>query len=426
MFRNVFIALALAAAPLAWAGTTNIGFSAGLGPLENRSNGNLTVSSERACFSGGNTTLLGAGGEIDATGSVSITMTFQPSSLSPSMGFVLVGNAGVTLTAIADNFGNVTISNDLGDSDLTNFAFPAAANNYMRLEYNTATDTATVFVPGSSGGERSATIQAIALDGATSFQLGVISQGSGCFDDFIASGPSIPDYSDPAPITHAFPLNQAQEVPATGSIATGCATATLNAEQTTLTVHVEHGVFEPSDAHIHLAAAGVNGAVVFPFASAESPIDETFNISPQNAADFLAGNFYVNVHSTDFPAGEIRGQAVDTPGACNVVIDPGPQDVDDDGTLDENDAFPTNPFGQTDSDDDGLGDEWEQFHFGDLLTANDITDSDNDGVSDVEEFNNAILGLDPNDGNSSLPLAGAVGLAALTALLAAGAARKRA
>lgn len=78
-------------------------------------------------------------------------------------------------------------------------------------------------------------------------------------------------------------------------------------------------------AHIHTAAAGVNGPVrVTFFQQPTSPVSTTdkrilaegtftaADVSGISYADLLAairaGNTYVNVHTTQFPGGEIRGQ----------------------------------------------------------------------------------------------------------------------
>lgn len=45
----------------------------------------------------------------------------------------------------------------------------------------------------------------------------------------------------------------------------------------------------------------------------------TANILPEDVADLLAGNFYLNIHSGDFTGGELRGNIVPAPGAAGVL-----------------------------------------------------------------------------------------------------------
>jgi len=102
-----------------------------------------------------------------------------------------------------------------------------------------------------------------------------------------------------------------QEVPPTGSEATGACVATLNDAQNELSVTCTHNVQNVTAAHIHRAPRGVNGGVIFPFGNPASPIQGTWmNMTQQNVQDLFAGNLYVNVHSSAFPGGEIRGQLV--------------------------------------------------------------------------------------------------------------------
>ena len=70
----------------------------------------------------------------------------------------------------------------------------------------------------------------------------------------------------------------------------------------------------PIQAHIHVGATGTNGIIVIPFlpfsnlgpssATGCSPVSPT--VAQQIIDD--PGGFYVNVHTTDFPMGAIRGQ----------------------------------------------------------------------------------------------------------------------
>ena len=61
-------------------------------------------------------------------------------------------------------------------------------------------------------------------------------------------------------------------------------------------------------------------------------------------------------------------------------------DSDGDGTPDTTDRFPFDPRYHADADRDGLPDEWELANFGNLTSAGAATDSDGDGVSDLEEM----------------------------------------
>ncbi|MEM1250677.1 MAG: spondin domain-containing protein [Acidobacteriota bacterium] len=108
--------------------------------------------------------------------------------------------------------------------------------------------------------------------------------------------------------TVRFTGSGAQEVPPVETTATAACSATLNADESQITFACEHNVEDIQMAHVHLGAAGENGDVLFPFADPASPIRETFDATEENVATFLAGGLYVNLHSTAFPAGEVRAQ----------------------------------------------------------------------------------------------------------------------
>ncbi len=56
------------------------------------------------------------------------------------------------------------------------------------------------------------------------------------------------------------------------------------------------------------AAPGVTGPAVVPITLAASPMSGSASITPAQAADMLAGLWYVSLHTDNNPAGEIRGQ----------------------------------------------------------------------------------------------------------------------
>ena len=133
-------------------------------------------------------------------------------------------------------------------------------------------------------------------------------------------------------------LEEGQVVGGTGSTATGAATLTLNAAQDALTYSITligldlDGLQTPADAsddvtafHFHAAPPGMNGGVVFgliapnhdtddlvidPGAGTLDGIWENTDVNPLSAqlANLNAGGLYLNVHTTPFPSGAIRGQ----------------------------------------------------------------------------------------------------------------------
>lgn len=106
------------------------------------------------------------------------------------------------------------------------------------------------------------------------------------------------------------------ETPPNASPATGTGTVVLNAAQTQITVDLSFsGLTAPATAgHIHgPGGAGTNAAVIFPFsgvpaATSGSIPEQTFAITPTQVSYLFSGYLYMNVHTSTFPGGEIRGQ----------------------------------------------------------------------------------------------------------------------
>jgi CHRD domain/FG-GAP-like repeat len=109
-------------------------------------------------------------------------------------------------------------------------------------------------------------------------------------------------------------LNSAQEVPANASTATGYARVVLNESAGTIAFTVVFNNLSSNQAasHIHAPSAiGVNSPVVINFGAVggtSGTITGTAAITPTQISQLRAHLGYVNVHSANFPGGEIRGQ----------------------------------------------------------------------------------------------------------------------
>jgi hypothetical protein len=109
-------------------------------------------------------------------------------------------------------------------------------------------------------------------------------------------------------------INQAQEVPPTGSAQTGFGFFTFNAATNALAYNINFSPLPTGEiaAHLHQGAVGVSGNVIVPLPLGTS-INGTLSIPAAQVANVLAGNTYVNFHSNAFPNGEIRGQVIHPP-----------------------------------------------------------------------------------------------------------------
>jgi hypothetical protein len=116
-------------------------------------------------------------------------------------------------------------------------------------------------------------------------------------------------------------LNGANEVTATGARGAGDpdgrATELVRIRGDQLTFAVTwSGIGAPVAGHIHQGAAGTNGAVVVPYFGTPLPdtltaIRGTVTVSDASLVTAINAhpeNFYVNLHTADFPAGAVRGQ----------------------------------------------------------------------------------------------------------------------
>ncbi len=111
-------------------------------------------------------------------------------------------------------------------------------------------------------------------------------------------------------------LEGSQENPPTGSTATGTGTFVLDDVAATLDYNISFSGLSSAQtaAHIHgPAAVGVNAGVLFGLGTGSPKIGTWSSISATDLSRISSGLTYVNVHSQNFPGGEIRGQITCTP-----------------------------------------------------------------------------------------------------------------
>lgn len=101
------------------------------------------------------------------------------------------------------------------------------------------------------------------------------------------------------------------EVPPNPSGATGTGTLSVDTATRAMTATVTTAGIAGTDAHIHMGAVGVSGPIIFPLtqtAPGSGVWSTTATLTDAQLASLRAGDYYFNVHSAAYPAGEIRGQ----------------------------------------------------------------------------------------------------------------------
>lgn len=125
-------------------------------------------------------------------------------------------------------------------------------------------------------------------------------------------------------IAFAFPLSGDQQVPANPSTATGSCNIILNELSGAVTVSCMFNGLTTAAvaAHIHgLAPAGINAAVIVPL-TASAAINGTIVgdgvLDAAQMTGMIDGLTYVNLHTSQNPGGEIRGQITLAPASSPI------------------------------------------------------------------------------------------------------------
>ena len=120
-----------------------------------------------------------------------------------------------------------------------------------------------------------------------------------------------------APISFTVPLTGAEQVPPVETTAKGSAAVTYDPATRVVTWTITYtGLSAPATmAHFHgPAEKGKNAPVLIWLSTKGSPAESPFKgeatLTPEQAQQFTAGEWYINVHTQAHPGGEIRGQVV--------------------------------------------------------------------------------------------------------------------
>jgi hypothetical protein len=116
-------------------------------------------------------------------------------------------------------------------------------------------------------------------------------------------------------------LDGLQEVPPNASPATGYASVQLDTATSKLSWNVAYSglLASRTAAHFHVGPVGVSGPVTIGIAGTGGTADTIIGSATLTATQIsqvLAHQWYINVHSTLYPGGEIRGQVVPEPSSA--------------------------------------------------------------------------------------------------------------
>ena len=129
-------------------------------------------------------------------------------------------------------------------------------------------------------------------------------------DVFVVSNTNgaVYEISGKQPTLFVANLTAAQETPPTNSNGVGTATILLSPDETSARVSLNFSglTSAQTDAHIHgPAAPGVVGTILFPLPNGNVS-DFLISLTPTDVSNLKSGQLYVNVHTANFPNGEIR------------------------------------------------------------------------------------------------------------------------
>ncbi|SIR13492.1 CHRD domain-containing protein [Pontibacter lucknowensis] len=114
-------------------------------------------------------------------------------------------------------------------------------------------------------------------------------------------------------------LTGANEVPPVNTQATGTFRGTYNMDTKVINYTITFQGITPTAMHFHRGAVGVAGPITIPINPGTDPyssnnpylsplVGATPPLTATQEAELLAGEWYINIHSSQYPDGELRGQ----------------------------------------------------------------------------------------------------------------------
>lgn len=225
-----------------------------------------------------------------------------------------ISEGGVSVVVTVTRSGDTTIASTVDFASTNGTASQLrdyeVASGTVTFDVGQTSRTFRVLIVDDVYAESSETVN-LTLSNPTGATLGTQTTATVTILDNDSSGST-------SPVSRQFVSNLvgAEEVPPTGNTVKGNGgIVQLSNDELTAKVSLLFSGLTGTEtgAHVHAGAPGVNGPIIFPLPLG-NPINN-FVVSPttQQVADLRTGQQYMNVHSSSFLNGEIRGQLLWNP-----------------------------------------------------------------------------------------------------------------
>jgi len=148
-------------------------------------------------------------------------------------------------------------------------------------------------------------------DSSTPVDAGPSDSGVADVVDVPVTPADVPMVDAGSPLVLTATLSGRQVVPpAYGTTASGTVTFTLSPDRMLLSYSVTHTILLPLATRLHIGLAGEAGAMALSLTNAGGTTIGTTGLTAEQSRAIMEGRAYVNITSSSFPEGELRGQIV--------------------------------------------------------------------------------------------------------------------